>query len=167
MSFTGGVLAAVGLGLTVGCQSYTIVQRNVFADEDGNLVIVDYGRSDDYHCNTFVSPATGREMEFKSKLVVKVQLPDGDTIKAWQCMNFLRHGTMYRTDNEEWMVLAGGFTCIIYQREEFGDEVRYREVFRGVHCDSPEIEVEKNDNWRKIGNPEKDTRMRINHESSR
>ena len=66
--------------LLSGCQSYTIVQQNYFSDDDGNVVRVDYGRSDSDHVNTFISPATGKEMDFRSKLMVKVTLPDGDTI---------------------------------------------------------------------------------------
>ena len=81
---------AVAEVLFSGCQSYRLVQRNVFADDDGHVIVVDYGRSEKEHVNTFVSPVTGKEMEFRSKLVVEVQLPDGDTFKAWQCMNFLQ-----------------------------------------------------------------------------
>jgi len=57
----------------LGCQSYTIVQRNVFADDDGNVVSVEYGRSESDHVNTFIAPATGKEMEFKSKLMVRAR----------------------------------------------------------------------------------------------
>lgn len=150
MNFSPLFLCAVALSiLFAGCQSYKIVQRNVFADDDGNVVIVDYGRSERDHVNTFISPVTGKEMDFKSKLVVKVRLPDGDSIKAWQCMNFLSHGTMYRTDSEEWMVLADGFSCTVYHQTE-EDETRYLEVFRGVLCDTPEMEVEKNDKWKVV-----------------
>jgi len=136
--------------LLQGCQSYTIVQRNVFADDDGNVVSVEYGRSESDHVNTFVSPATGKEMEFKSKLVVVARLPDGDSFKAWQCMNFLPRGTMYRTDNDEWMLLANGFSCTIYRQAE-EDETKYLEVFRGVLCDIDDsYKPEKNDKWKKI-----------------
>ena len=143
--FVGAALVA----LATGCQSYDIVQRNVFADDDGNLVVVDYGRSGSEHHNTFVSPVTGKEMDFHSKLVVKVQLPDGDTFKAWQCMNFLPRGTMYMTDSEEWKVLANGFSCIIYRQTE-EKPPRYLEVYRGVICETPDREVKKNDKWRDV-----------------
>ena len=139
----------LALALAAGCQSYTIVQRNVFSDEDGNLVVVEYGRSDSDHVNTFVSPATGKEMEFKSKLVVRAELPDGTRFKAWQCMNFLARGTMYKTDNERWMLLANGFSCTVYRQTE-EDETRYAEVFRGVLCDTPDVgeRRKKDERWR-------------------
>ena len=142
-------LASAALLLVQGCQSYEIVQRNIFADDDGNVVVVDYGRSESEHHNTFVSPTTGREMEFHTKLVVKVRMPDGDTIKAWQCMNFLPRGTMYKTDDEEWKVLANGFSLIVYRQTD-EKPPRYLEVYRGVICDTTEREVEKNDKWRDI-----------------
>ena len=132
-----------------GCQSYTVVQRNVFSDEDGHLVTVDYGRSESEHVNTFRSPMTGKEMEFKSRLVVKVHLPDDDTFTAWQCMNFLRTGTMYKTDSEEWMTLVNGFSLTVYHQTE-EDPTRYLEVYRGVLCDTPKIEVKKDERWKTI-----------------
>ena len=130
--------------LAVGCQSYTIVQTNMFSDEDGNIVQVDYGRSESDHVNTFVAPNTGKEMEFKSKLVVVVRLPDDETFKAWQCMNFLASGTMYKTDNERWMAHMNGFSCSIY-RQLATDRTRYEEVYRGVMCDVAERERPKKD----------------------
>ena len=48
------LLLTSALLLQSGCQSYEIVQRNIFADDDGNVVIVDYGRSESEHCNTFI-----------------------------------------------------------------------------------------------------------------
>ena len=142
--------AAAALAMA-GCQSYEIVQRNVFSDEDGNLVAVDYGRGEKDHVNTFVVPATGKEMEFKSKLVVRAELPDGETFTAWQCMNFLRRGTMYKTDDGRWMLLANGFSCVVYRRSE-EDPDSYREVYRGVLCDTPDIgrSKEKDSRWKTV-----------------
>jgi len=143
--------------MLVGCYSITVIQRNVFSDEDGNIVTVDYGHSDSEHVNYFVAPTTGKKMEFRSRLVVKATLPDGDRITAWQCMNFYSSGTMYRTDDEEWMLLANGFTCLLYRQTE-EDETRYLEVYRGVICDTPKIDVRKNDKWKVLprtsGKPE-------------
>ena len=138
--------------LLTGCQSYDIVQRNIFADDDGNVIVVEYGVSGRDHVNTFVSPVTGKEMDYKSKLMVRVQLPDGDRIKAWQCMNFLPRGTMYKTDNDEWKVLANGFSCVIYHQTGEPPPREYLEVYRGVICDNPEGDFKKNDKWRVIKN---------------
>ena len=152
-----------------GCQSYKIVQRNVFVDDDGNILFVDYGRSEKNHENEFISPTTGETLPFKSKLMVKVrfdaEVPDylelvdtnvgmrtncierGDcSFKAWQCMNTLSQGTMYASDDGEWKVLANGFSCVIYHQTE-EEPPRYLEVFRGVVCDTQQIDGEKDDRW--------------------
>ena len=145
-------VASVVLGLTMaGCQSYDIVQSNIFANDDGDAVRIDYGRSGSDHVNTFVNPATGEEMDFKSRLVVKVRLPDGESFTAWQCMNFLASGTMYRTDDEDWLVLVNGFTCMVYAKDPVPEDPgRYREVYRGILCESPKSEFKPNPKWRKL-----------------
>ena len=132
-----------------GCNSYRIVQKNVFSDEDGYLVSVDYGVADKDHVNTFVAPMTGEELEFKSKLLILAELPDGETFKAWQCMNFQPRGTMYQTDNEKWKILVNGFTCIVYAQDA-ANERRYNTVYRGVLCDTPKIDVKKDERWKTI-----------------
>ena len=145
---TSACLLAASLFLP-GCQSYDIVQKNVFADDDGNVVVVSYGRSGSDHVNTFVSPVTGEELEFKSKLMVKIELPDGDTFKAWQCMNFLAKGTMYQTDDREWKVLVVGFSAVIYHQTD-EKPPRYLEVFRGVICDTPKMDVKRDERWKDV-----------------
>ena len=144
--------AALSLAFAAGCQSYSIVQKNVFVDEDGNVVTVEYGRSSREHVNTFIAPTTGKKMDFRSKLVVCAELPDGTSFTAWQCMNFFVRGTMYKTDNERWMLLADGFTCVVY-RQTKEDETRYKEVYRGVLCDTPDVGAakrKKDDRWRTL-----------------
>lgn len=143
-------LLMAALLLMQGCQSYEIVQRLIFADDDGNVVVVDYGRSESEHNNTFISPVTGKEVDFRSKLIVKVQLPDGDTIKAWQCMNFLPRGTMYMTDNEEWKFLQDSFSFSIYHQTGEPPPRDYLEVFRGVVCDIPDRKVKKDERWHEV-----------------
>lgn len=139
----------LGVLLLAGCQSYKIVQKNVFSDEDGFLVTVAYGVSEREHVNTFVSPMTGREMPFKSKLVVEVDLPDGESFRAWQCMNFQSRGTMYKTDSGRWQILVNGFTCIIY-RQLAESPSDYGIAYRGVLCDTPQMDVKKDDRWKPV-----------------
>ena len=103
-------------------------------------------------------PATGKEVEFKSKLVVRVELPDGDSFTAWQCMNFMQSGTMYKTDNDKWQILVNGFTCRIYLRVDDGSG-RYREVYRGILCESPKEEKKPDTKWRSL---KKDSKGRWN-----
>ena len=130
-----------------GCQSYDILQANVFSDEDGNIISVEYGRAEKDHVNTFLAPTNGKEMEFKTRLLVRVHLPDGSDFTAWQCMNFMRSGTMYKTDDEKWMFLANGFTCIMYLKQPDG---RHAEVYRGILCESPKSDYKEDEKWRKL-----------------
>lgn len=144
----GLAIAFAALALA-GCQGYRIVQRNVFSDEGGNLVTVAYGVAEREHVNAFVSPVTGKEMPFKSKLVVEVDLPDGDSFRAWQCMNFRARGTMYRTDNGRWQILVNGFTCEVFRRSP-DDPEAYSVAYRGVLCDTPAMDVKRDDRWKAV-----------------
>jgi len=131
----------------VGCNSYDIMQTSHFANDDAEILRVDYGYAERDHVNTFVSPANGQELEFHSRLVVEVTLPDGEDFTAWQCMNFGGNGTMYRTDDGEWFFLASGFTCKVARQDE-DDPKRYNEVFRGVLCNRPEqLHTRENTKW--------------------
>jgi len=132
-----------------GCSSYEIKQTSHFANDDGKIVRVDYGRAEKDHVNTFVSPANGKTLEHKTKLVVEVTMPDGEDFTAWQCMNFNSNGTMYRTDDEEWVFLASGFTCRIAQRDT-RYRSGYRDVFAGVLCNTPVEMPKKDDRWYKV-----------------
>ena len=120
--------------LLAGCTSFTPLQSSLFTDEDGNIVAVDYGRDMKEHESTFVAP-NGKEMTMRSHLKVKVTLPDGDSFLAWECMNPLQTGTMYRTNNGEWMFYANGITCAVFLRTE--DKSDYLEVYNGVICQGP------------------------------
>ena len=151
-------VVAATMFAVVGCQSYEVVQTNIFSSDEGHVVTVAYGRSESYHVNTFHNPATGKEVEFKSKLVVRVELPDGDSFTAWQCMNFMQSGTMYKTDNDKWQILVNGFTCRIYLRVDDGSG-RYREVYRGILCESPKEEKKPDTKWRSL---KKDSKGRWN-----
>ena len=142
-------VAAALLVAVAGCQSYEIVQTNIFSSDDGHVVTIAYGRNESFHVNTFRNPATGKDVEFKSKLVVRVKLPDGDSFTAWQCMNFLESGTMYKTDDDEWQILVNGLTCRIYLRVDDGSG-RYREVYRGILCESPKEERKLDTKWRSL-----------------
>ena len=50
---------AAAVLLAAGCNSYRVMQTNVFSDEDGRIVSVDYVRAEKDHVNTFLSPVTG------------------------------------------------------------------------------------------------------------
>lgn len=122
-----GALTALAL---VGCATFTRTQTNLFVDEDGNVISVDYGTRSKDHVFDMVSPANGQPMTFSSELMVKVTLPNGDRITAYRCFNPIPVGTMYMTDDEEWKYLANGFNCTIYRR--LPDKSDYVAAFDGV-----------------------------------
>lgn len=129
------VAAAVFLFLFAGCTSFHVTQTVRFVDDDGRFVTVQYGVGDEDHTTTFVSPVNGKEIELKSKLRVRVEHFDGTRFTAYQCMNMLQSGTMYKTDDGEWMFLANGFTCMVFEYDEKRRD--HRIVFKGALAQSP------------------------------
>lgn len=143
----GRVVVGCCLFAFAGCNSYEITQTSHFANDDAEIVRVDYGHAERDHVNTFVSPANGQELEFRSRLVVEVTMPDGEDFTAWQCMNFNGNGTLYETDNGEWRFLASGFVCRVAKQNKDNPKA-YDEVFRGVLCNRPEQKYEReNTRW--------------------
>ena len=131
------LLAALAALVLAGCTSFEPLQTSLFTDEDGNILSVDYGRSKEDHESKFVAP-NGKVMTMKSKLVVRVTLPDGDDFVAWECMNPLLSGTMYRTDNERWMYHANGITCRVFMEAiNPRGEKDYIIAYEGVICEGP------------------------------
>lgn len=122
--------------LLAGCASFHQTQVVKFVDDDGQFVTVVYGYGDEDHVTKWVSPVNGKEIELKSKLRVKVRMEDGPDFTAYQCMNTLGSGTMYKTDNDRWMFLANGFTCAVFEWDERQQDYRY--MFQGVLCQTPE-----------------------------
>lgn len=131
------IVPMLAAALLSGCTSFVPVQSSMFTNEDGEMLCVDYGRDGKYHESTFVAPS-GKEMTMRSNLKVRVTLPDGTTFLAWECMNPLRTGTMYRTDNRRWMFHAEGIYCSAFRKtvNPQGQE-DYVEVFSGIICQGP------------------------------
>ena len=118
-------LAAAALAALAGCVSYETRQSAYFLSEDGELAYVEFQHGDGEHVNYYYTGETRRE--FKSKLRVRVEFGK-EKFTAYQCLNVLPSGTMYRSDDEEWLYHAHGAIGTIY-RQIPGD---YREVFQGV-----------------------------------
>ena len=130
-------LAAALFALFAGCTSFSPQQSSMFTDSDGNIVAVEYGRSKSDHKSNFTAP-NGKVVEMKSKLGVRVTLPDGESFLAWECMNVLPSGTMYRSDNEKWMYHANGISCRVFEKAQNANgEDDYLEVFEGIICEGP------------------------------
>ena len=113
-----------------GCASFHVQQTNLFTDEDGNVISVEYGTRSEDHSFMMTVPQTGKRVEFKSNLMVRVTLPDGRSFKGYRCYNPVPQGTMYMSDNERWKYLASGFSAFIYERLPNGED--YVRRFEGT-----------------------------------
>ena len=116
--------------LAAGCNTTTLVQTMSFVDDNGNVIEVDYSRAEKEHIGKCKSPMTGEDMDFRTKLLVKVTMPDGSSFKAWQTMNVLPSGTMYRSDDERWLFHARGIVSSVYERTI--DKTDYKLVYEGA-----------------------------------
>ena len=135
--FSSAVKASLigALALAAGCASFELRQSDVFADEEGNVVGVDYGRRSKDHVFMVVSPGNGKLVEYKSDLMVRITLPDGNRISGYRTLNTFPVGTMYMTDDERWIYLANGFSCRIYM--QLDDKSDYLLVFEGNLASAP------------------------------
>ena len=132
-----GLALCLAQCILVGCTTFTPLQTSLFTDENGNLVSVDYGRDSKDHESKFIAP-NGKTMTMKSKLKVRVTMADGTDFVAWECMNPLMRGTMYRTDNEKWMYHANGISCRVFKKAVNPQgQPDYLIVFEGIICEDP------------------------------
>lgn len=126
-AFASRCLAVALLAAFCGCNTVTVTQANVFQDEDGFSLRVEYGTLKRAHTTHFVSP-NGREQDFESQLTVAVELPDGKSFRGYQCLNPLPQGTMYESGNRKYLYHASGFACRVYQ---LGEDGEYYTIFEG------------------------------------
>ena len=126
--------------LLAGCTTFKPTQSSMFTDEEGNVIVVDYGRDRKDHESTYTAP-NGKVMTMKSKLKVRVTLPDGTDFLAWECMNEMPTGTMYRSNNRKFMFHANGISCRVFEKavNPQGQE-DYLLIFEGLICEGPKKE---------------------------
>jgi hypothetical protein len=114
-----------------GCATWTFEPQRTarFVDEENNFVTVDYGMDEKAHETVFTTPM-GVRLPFKSKLKVRVELPDGERFVAYQ--NMAVQGNLYVTKNGEWKYFESGLGCAIAKLAE--DENGYNLVYQGTMC---------------------------------
>ena len=100
-----------------------------FVDDDNNYLHVDYGRDTEDHESVAVLD-NGVRWPFKSKNMVRVELPDGTRFTAYQ--NLDPTGNLYKTEDGEWEFFESGAGCIVarFAKERAGYVTR----FRGTLC---------------------------------
>ena len=117
------------VALLAGCASFEPLRSMRFVDENNNYLHVDYGRDTEDHESTAVLD-NGVRWPFKSKNMVRVELPDGTRFTAYQ--NLAPTGNLYKTEDGEWEFFESGAGCIVarFSKERSGYVTR----FRGTLC---------------------------------
>ena len=127
-------LIAIFAAAVLGCTSLERSHTMLFVDDNGNVIKVDYERSVKEYVSKVTSPFSGKEIDFRTKLRVGVTMPDGYRFAAWETLNILGSGTLYKSPNERWLYHARGITSSIY--EQTIDKSDYKLVYEGVTCSS-------------------------------
>ena len=119
------IFAATAAVLLAGCATWTFepTRSSKFVNERNEYITVDYGIEE--HESTFIGPG-GVEMPFKSKLKVRVTMPDGERFVAYQ--NLSTEGRLYVTDNGRWRFLERGVAAYVAERapDKNGHILRYQ-----------------------------------------
>ena len=119
------IVAATAAALLAGCATWTFepTRTSKFVNEHNEYIVVDYGVEE--HESTFIGPG-GVRMPFKSKLKVRVEMPDGTRFVAFQ--NMSTEGRLYVTDNGRWRFLERGVAAYVAERapDKNGFLLRYQ-----------------------------------------
>ena len=119
------ISVAVAAALLGGCATWTFepTRSSKFVNERNEYILVDYGIEE--HESTFIGPG-GVKMPFKSKLKVRVTMPDGTRFVAYQ--NMSTEGRLYVSDDERWRFLERGVAAYVAERapDKNGSLLRYQ-----------------------------------------
>lgn len=123
--------AVVFAALLSGCASFRVQQTDYFIDDDGNVMMVEYGESSRPYTYKMVSPMNGVEVECKDTKLVRVKLPEpsDETLLCYICQNESPKGTMYATRDNKWKYLTIGIASRLYLW--YPEENDYLLVFEG------------------------------------
>lgn len=122
---------ALAITLLAGCASFEATRTQKFVDETGKFVLVDYGTEQEPRTSQFTL-GNGVVLPFKSKLKVRVELPDGTRFTAYQRMSAA--GNLYMTDDEQWEYFEQGTGCLVANKAADGKGFLIR--YQGTLCAS-------------------------------
>ena len=134
--------AVVFAALLSGCASFRVQQTDYFIDDDGNVMMVEYGESSRPYTYKMVSPMNGVEVECKDTKLVRVKLPEpsDETLLCYICQNESPKGTMYATRDNKWKYLTIGLKTRLYLWST--EDRDYLLVFEGTTAPSVLDEME-------------------------
>jgi len=122
------VLAAAVAALQ-GCATFNRASIDAFVDDNGRVLVVEYGTRSRPYTYYIVSPMNGNRLECQDDKMVKLEMPDGSRHVCYICQNQIPKGTMYSTRDDEIKFLTIGIECRVYRHvPEYND---YMEIFRG------------------------------------
>ena len=119
------------LALLAGCVSFEPTRTQKFVDESGRFVHVDYGTEKEPRTSVFML-SNGVKLPFKSKLKVRVTMPDGDDFIAYQRMSTA--GNLYLDEKENWEYFEQGTGCLVAHKAPDGKGFLVR--YQGTLCAS-------------------------------
>ena len=123
------IISLAAVAFLAGCASFEPLRSTRFVDDNNNYLHVDYGRDTKDHESVAILD-NGVRWPFKTKNMVRVELPDGTSFIAYQ--NLAPAGNLYKTENEEWEFFESGAGCIVARLAK--DRSGYVPLFRGSLC---------------------------------
>ena len=124
-------LAAAACALLAGCATFDAVRTQRFVDDENNYVQVEYASEKEPRVSTFTL-SNGVKLPFRSKLKVRVELPDGRRFVAYQRMS--EAGNLYMTEDDEYKYFEMATGCLVARRAK--DRRGYVPLYQGVLCAS-------------------------------
>ncbi len=109
--------AALAAGaLLAGCATFTPTQKDAFLDDEGNILVAEYGAFSREYTYKIKSPMNGAELECRDKRAVRITLPDPDgrTLTFLICQKVSPKGTMYKTKDGQWLYWTIGLDSRLY-----------------------------------------------------
>lgn len=102
--------------LVTGCATFRPTQADAFVDDDGNVIVVEYGERSKPYTYQIKSPMNGNTLDCQDTKMVRIRLPKPDekVIVCRLCQNDSPKGTMYATTDGKWKFLTIGVASRVY-----------------------------------------------------
>ena len=120
---------AAAIAALQGCATFNRASVNAFVDDNGRVLMVEYGTRSRPYTYYIVSPVNGNRLECHDDKMVKLEMPDGSRYVCYICQNEIPKGTMYSTRDNEIRYLTIGFQSRVYKYVPERND--YLEIFDG------------------------------------
>ena len=120
---------AAAIAALQGCATFNRANVNAFVDDNGRVLMVEYGTRSRPYTYYIVSPMNGNRLECQDDKMVKLEMPDGSRHVCYICQNEIPKGTMYSTRDKEIRFLTIGLQSRVYKFVPERND--YLEIFDG------------------------------------